>query len=149
MYPVIGVGAPSYTSGVHMWNGAAATLKPNPTRSSAIPASSIGLSPRRYFATVAPIVARFVDPVAPYVNAMPYKRNAVENAPSRKYLIAASAERALRRLSPASTYTAIDMISMPRKMIIRSRAAARIIMPLVENSTSTCDSGASIPSRVL
>src|SRR3982751_6961222 len=27
MYPVIGVGAPSYTSGVHIWNGAAATLK--------------------------------------------------------------------------------------------------------------------------
>ncbi len=31
---VTGVGAPSYTSGVHMWNGTAATLnaKPAPTR---------------------------------------------------------------------------------------------------------------------
>src|SRR6478735_1645084 len=100
---VIGVGAPSYTSGAHMWNGTAAILKPNPTRSSAIPASSIGLSASRYFAIVAPIVARFVDPVAPYTSAIPYSRNAVENAPNRKYLIAASAERALRRLSPAST----------------------------------------------
>src|SRR5262245_20914608 len=27
MNPVTGVGAPSYTSGVQMWNGAAATLK--------------------------------------------------------------------------------------------------------------------------
>jgi hypothetical protein len=29
---VIGIGAPWYTSGTHMWNGAAATLKPRPTR---------------------------------------------------------------------------------------------------------------------
>src|SRR5258707_12883647 len=27
---VIGVGAPSYTSGAHMWNGTAAILKPTP-----------------------------------------------------------------------------------------------------------------------
>ncbi len=30
MNAVTGVGAPWYTSGVHMWNGAAATLKPRP-----------------------------------------------------------------------------------------------------------------------
>ena len=30
MNAVTGVGAPWYTSGVHMWNGAAATLKPEP-----------------------------------------------------------------------------------------------------------------------
>src|SRR5215471_2519627 len=29
---VTGVGAPSYTSGVQTWKGAAATLKPSPTR---------------------------------------------------------------------------------------------------------------------
>src|SRR5256884_9420530 len=29
---VTGVGAPSYTSRVHTWNGAAATLKPSPIR---------------------------------------------------------------------------------------------------------------------
>jgi hypothetical protein len=34
---VTGVGAPSYTSGVHMWNGTAAILKPNPTPTSARP----------------------------------------------------------------------------------------------------------------
>ena len=30
MYAVIGVGAPSYTSGAHWWNGTAATLKKSP-----------------------------------------------------------------------------------------------------------------------
>src|SRR4029077_2809925 len=30
MNPTTGAGAPSYTSGVQMWNGAAATLKPMP-----------------------------------------------------------------------------------------------------------------------
>src|SRR5258707_15434529 len=38
MKPVTDDGAPSYTSGVHMWNGTADTLKANPTRSS--PAAS-------------------------------------------------------------------------------------------------------------
>ena len=50
-----------------------------------------------------PIVVRFVEPVAPYTSAMPYSRKPVENAPSRKYLSAASAERGLRRFIPAST----------------------------------------------
>src|ERR671919_1089550 len=34
MNAVTGVGAPWYTSGVHIWNGTAATLNPNPTTSS-------------------------------------------------------------------------------------------------------------------
>ena len=37
------VGAPSYTSGVQMWNGTMATLKPKPTTNSAAPAISSGL----------------------------------------------------------------------------------------------------------
>ena len=40
MNAVMGVGAPSYTSGVHMWNGTAATLKAKPTSSMPIPISS-------------------------------------------------------------------------------------------------------------
>src|SRR5258705_1603053 len=39
---VTGVGAPSYTSGDHTWNGALAILKPKPTSIIAAPASSIG-----------------------------------------------------------------------------------------------------------
>src|SRR5271169_6400362 len=31
MNPLTGAGAPSYTSGVHTWNGADATLNPRPT----------------------------------------------------------------------------------------------------------------------
>ena len=91
------------------------------------------------------ISVRFVVPVAPYTSAMPYSRNAVENAPSRKYFSAPSAERSLRRLMPASTYTEIDISSMPRNTIIRSRAAASSIMPDVASSTSTCDSAVGDP----
>ena len=40
MNAVTGVGDPWYTSGVHMWNGAAATLKPSPTSRNAMPSSS-------------------------------------------------------------------------------------------------------------
>src|SRR5213080_1536337 len=43
MNPVAGVGEPWYTSGVHVWNGTAATLKPSPTRRSAMPARSTPL----------------------------------------------------------------------------------------------------------
>ena len=38
MNAVTGVGAPSYASGAHMWNGTAATLKPNATTSMNAPA---------------------------------------------------------------------------------------------------------------
>ena len=37
---VTGVGEPSYTSGAHIWKGAAVILKPNPATISTIPISS-------------------------------------------------------------------------------------------------------------
>ena len=40
MNAVTGVGAPWYTSGVHVWNGTAAILNRSPTSRSAIPASN-------------------------------------------------------------------------------------------------------------
>src|SRR5256885_15664848 len=43
MNAVIADRAPSYTSGAHLRNGTDATLKPNPTRRNAIPASTSGL----------------------------------------------------------------------------------------------------------
>ena len=64
---VIGVGAPSYTSGDQTWNGAAATLKAKPTTSSATPASrnaslrSTGI----VLSNAATIFEMFVVPVAP------------------------------------------------------------------------------------
>ena len=40
MNPVMGVGAPWYTSGVHAWNGTAPTLNSRPTSSSTEPTRS-------------------------------------------------------------------------------------------------------------
>src|SRR5512146_25923 len=45
MKVVTEVGAPTYTSGVHAWNGTAETLKQKPTASSASAASSNGPNP--------------------------------------------------------------------------------------------------------
>ena len=42
---VIGVGAPSYTSGAQNWNGKLEILNPNPAMTSVIPNSSALLSP--------------------------------------------------------------------------------------------------------
>src|SRR3978361_1944284 len=41
---VTGVGAPSYTSGVHMWNGTADTLNANPTSTNTIPTTNPGVA---------------------------------------------------------------------------------------------------------
>ena len=57
------------------------------------------LAPERFAYGV--VLSGFVVPVAPYTRAMPYRRKAVENAPSRKYLSASSADRSLRRFRPA------------------------------------------------
>src|ERR1700746_425438 len=57
---VTGVGAPSYTSGVQTWNGAAATLKPRPIKIKARPSLSKPLS-----GPEADILFRAVVPVAP------------------------------------------------------------------------------------
>ena len=43
MNAVTGMGAPWYTSGVHMWNGAADTLKAKPTPIRTMPSTSSGL----------------------------------------------------------------------------------------------------------
>src|ERR1700749_4134683 len=65
MYAVIADGAPSYTSGAHMWNGTVATLNPKPTSISPMPVTSNGLPPRLYSDVRPAITVRFVDPVAP------------------------------------------------------------------------------------
>jgi AmmeMemoRadiSam system protein A len=50
---VTGVGAPSYTSGAHIWNGTEDILKPNPAATKTIAASKAGLLP--VSANLAPI----------------------------------------------------------------------------------------------
>ena len=65
MKAVTGVGAPSYTSGVHMWNGAAETLKPSPTMIIARPASRKRSSPSSCASVAAAISEKPSSPVAP------------------------------------------------------------------------------------
>src|SRR4051794_14405703 len=107
MNPTTGVGAPWYTRGVHEWNGTAATLNPKPTRSNPNPASSSADGAVGMFEIFGPLVmttrpnwamrVRFVEPVAPYTRAMPYRKKADENAPSTKYFMPASCDSVRRR----------------------------------------------------
>src|SRR5439155_21796927 len=80
---VTGVGAPSYTSGVHTWNGAAATLKPSPIRIMASPSSKSVL----WRSSSEPILVSIVVPLEPYSSETPYRKKAVANEPRRKYFI--------------------------------------------------------------
>ena len=80
-----------------MWNGAAEILKPNPITRNAIARSASACEPV-WPAIVWTIPGDatptiFVDVVAPYAIATPYRKNADENAPSKKYFIAASLAR--------------------------------------------------------
>jgi len=103
MNPVTAGGAPWYASGVHMWNGTAATLNEKPTRRNAIEASWSGVVVTDWVAIRLAMRSKRVLPVSPYVSAIPYRKNALENAPSRKYLNAASAETGESRRMPVST----------------------------------------------
>ena len=60
---VIGVGAPSYTSGAHMWNGAAAILNPRPATISTTASSRRGSCACR--ANTGAIASRCVVPDTP------------------------------------------------------------------------------------
>src|SRR3954465_12971041 len=85
---VIGVGAPSYTSGAHMWNGTAAILNPTPATTRMTARTRRGS--RSCPANTGAIARRPVVPDNPYMIDMPYRRMPSENAPRRKYLTAAS-----------------------------------------------------------
>ena len=61
------------------------------------------------------------------------RKKPVENAPRRKYFRPASADLGSRRFIAVMAYTAIDMISRPRKITMRSRADAMNIMPTVDS----------------
>src|SRR3954468_23216367 len=73
----------------------------------------------------------FVVPIAPYVRAMPYNRNAEAKDPRMKYFIDDSFDLRSPFLRPAITYVAIDKVSSPRKITTRSLPADIIIMPKV------------------
>src|ERR1700728_4583875 len=70
MNTVTHVGDPSYTSGSHMWNGTAPSLKPTPTIMNAIPNMRPILSAKLEW-TTCPITASSRCPVTPYTMDMP------------------------------------------------------------------------------
>src|SRR5712691_11252 len=77
------------------------------------------------------------EPAKPYSMAMPNRKNAEENAPSRKYFIAASWEsRRRRRAMPHSKYSGSDSTSSATNMVSRSLDAANSSMPPIANSVS-------------
>src|ERR1700736_4280910 len=71
MKPVTAGGAPSYASGVHMWNGTADTLNAKPTSSSPTSMNCIGVGAIACADIRPPTRSSRVLPVSPYVNAMP------------------------------------------------------------------------------
>src|SRR6266536_857531 len=87
---VTGVGAPSYTSGAHMWNGTAAILNPMPATTRMTASTSRGSF--SWPTNSVAIARRFVVPDKAYISDMPYNSTPSENAPSRKYFTAASFE---------------------------------------------------------
>ena len=69
--------------------------------------------------------------------ATPNRKNAEENAPSRKYFIAASCESSLRRLAmPQSRYSGSESTSSATNMVSRSFDAGNSSMPPMANSAS-------------
>src|SRR5437660_5703543 len=102
MNAVTGIGAPWYTSGVHIWNGAAETLKAKPTPISTMPRIKSGLLDAELPRTVA-ILGISVVPDAPYTSAIPYRTNALANPPTRRYFAPASCDRLSSRADAHET----------------------------------------------
>src|SRR5262245_2258754 len=66
---VTGVGAPSYTSGAHIWNGTAAILNPTPATTRMTARTSRGS--RSWLANTPAIARRLVVPDSPYMSDIP------------------------------------------------------------------------------
>ena len=91
------------------------------------------------------------EPAYPYSRAIPNRKKADENAPSRKYFRPASwLSRRRRRAIALSRYSGSDMTSRATNIVSRSLAARKTIMPPRENSasgnTSECSSRAAVAS---
>ena len=117
-----------------MWNGTADTLNANPTASSPIAVTASATEPVRP-ASASAIADSRVDPDAPYAIAIPNRKKAEENEPSRKYFIAPSTDPS-RVEKPVSTYRDSDRISSARNAMIRSAETANSVIPAVANSSS-------------
>src|SRR6478735_6825363 len=132
MNNVIGVGAPWYTSGSHMWNGAAPNLKAMPATMNTRPVSS---RPGDAEPIASRMPIRSSVPVAPYISDMPYSSMPEASEPRTKYFIAASEASGLSRSIATSAYWHSASISRPRYTITRLPADTISIMPAVANNT--------------
>ena len=83
------------------------------------------------------MAASDTEPENPYSMATPNRKNAEENAPSRKYFIAASCESSRRRRArPHSRYSGSESTSSATNMVSRSLAAGNSSMPPTANRVS-------------
>src|SRR5262249_8738809 len=113
-----------------------ADLERRPDASRAIPAYS-SVEPPTFDPAAAAIAASLTEPEYPYSMATPNRKNADENAPSRKYLTAASCEsRRRRRASPHSRYSGRDRTSSATNMVSRSLEAGNSSIPPTANRVS-------------
>src|SRR5215475_16119219 len=80
--------------------------------------------------------ARFVVPVSPYTSEIPNSNTPDENAPRRKYFIAASLDFLSRLRKPTRMYTDTAINSSEMNSVSRSTPEAMNIMPTTENRMS-------------
>src|SRR4051812_46923039 len=76
------------------------------------------------------------EPVAPYTNVIPKRRNPVAKEPIRKYLKAASVENKFSLLLPANTYNEIDNISIPKNRTAMLLNATIMSAPAITKNTN-------------
>ena len=104
------VGAPSYTSGVHIWKGTAETLNARPTRINTIantaPVLSLPSSPA--------IKSKLVEPEKPYNKEQPYNNKPDDRALNTKYFIPDSDDFKLSLSIEAKMYSDNDCNSKPK-----------------------------------
>src|SRR5882757_2176089 len=111
-------------------------LNSSPTTNSPKPSSS-SESPLSDPAEAVKMPCRSTVPAYPYSIASPYRKNAEANAPSRKYLTAASWDSSRRRRAkPVSRYSGSDSTSSDTNITSRLFDAGNSIMPDSANVTS-------------
>ncbi len=88
------------------------------------------------------------DFAKPYTSAVPYRKNADENDPRRKYLRLASCDsRRRRRARPHMRYSGSESTSSAMNIVSRSFAAGKSSIPPTENSSSGNTSDCTRPAR--
>ena len=131
------VGAPSYTSGVQTWKGAAAALNNRAEPIKKAPTiTPVGISFEVIPANNLAISSKLVVPVNPYTREDPNNRRPEAKAPKMKYFSPASVENGDLRLKAAKTYKHKLDISIAKYIVIRSFEDTRIIDPTTENRMS-------------